>query len=59
MESLPGPHHLVGELNNEQELWGVEEIMKIRLSKCHPIAERLVPVRGWGRQWMQEVSFYQ
>lgn len=50
MESLPGQHHLVGELSNEQELWGVEEIIKILLSKCHPKAERLGPVRGWGRQ---------
>lgn len=50
MESLPGQYHLVRELTNEQELWGVEEIMEILSSKCSPRAERLVPVRGWGRQ---------
>lgn len=43
MESPPGQHHRVGELNNEQELWGVEEIIKILQSKCHPRAERLSP----------------
>lgn len=53
----PGQHHLVGELNNEQELWGVEEILKILLSKCHPKLERLVSVRGLGSSACRKSAF--
>lgn len=36
---------------------GVEEIIKLLLSKCHPKAERLGLVRGWGRHSCRKSAF--